>query len=272
MNELVTKNWTGERLETHIFTENTIEHLHRYGVAIQLALGKVVLDIASGEGYGSNLLSRVAIKVTGVDISADTIERAKKKYQNANLSFVVGAADRIPLADKSVDLVVSFETIEHHDKHDEMLIEIKRVLKEQGTVIISSPNKLNYSDRANYKNPFHVKELYENEFKALINKNFKNATFLHQQTFYGSILLTEEKSVNFEEYIGNYNGITRKAEFTSYYIVVVASDFSLPELGSSIFKDSFVIGSLINDVKKSRSYRLGYFLLKPLRFIKRLFN
>lgn len=264
--------WTGERLETHIFTENTIEHLHRYGVAAQLSVGKKVLDIASGEGYGSNLLSEVAQEVIGVDISADAVEKAKKKYQKNNLDFLVGSADRIPLPDRSVDIVVSFETIEHHDKHDEMLVEIKRVLRERGLLIISSPNKLNYSDRANYKNPFHVKELYEEEFKTLIKKYFQSTTFLHQQTFYGSLLLSEDKSKKFSEYAGNYEAITREDEFTSYYIVAVASDLGVPELGSSLFKDSFVIRSKIDGVKKSKSYRLGYFLLTPFRIIKRLLN
>ena len=53
--------------------------------------------------------------------------------------------DAIPLPDQSVDLVVSFETIEHHDKHEEMMLEIKRVLRPDGVVIISSPDKQTYS-------------------------------------------------------------------------------------------------------------------------------
>ncbi|MBS1680680.1 MAG: class I SAM-dependent methyltransferase [Bacteroidetes bacterium] len=264
------KNWTGERLETFVFSETTFEHLHRYALAIQLAVGKVVLDIASGEGYGSNLLSDVASNVIGVDVSEEVIENAKKKYRKANLDFVVGSADHIPIPDKSIDVVVSFETIEHHDKHDEMLFEIKRVLKDKGLMIMSSPNKLNYTDRSAYKNPFHVQELYENEFKALINKNFRMATFLHQQTFYGSLIFAEGRSEFFVEYKGNYDAITRQEGFTSYYIIAIASDLALPDVGSSLFKDSFAIKALIDGIKKSRSFRLGYLLLTPLRSLRKI--
>ena len=50
--------FTGERLVTTVANESMVEHLHRYGLAIDLCDGKVVLDIASGEGYGSSLLAR----------------------------------------------------------------------------------------------------------------------------------------------------------------------------------------------------------------------
>jgi len=64
-----TKNWTGERLETHILNVITIEHLHRYALALPHSTGKIVLDIACGDGYGSNLLARNAVSVIGVDIA-----------------------------------------------------------------------------------------------------------------------------------------------------------------------------------------------------------
>src|SRR5687768_490230 len=130
---------TGERMVTSIFNYVAIDHLHRYAVAAQLAKDKDVLDIASGEGYGSNLLSKLSKSVIGVDISSEAVLHAKEKYTNINLEFKEGAADKIPLQDCSVDMVVSFETIEHHDLHDKMLQEIKRVLRPEGMVIISSP-------------------------------------------------------------------------------------------------------------------------------------
>jgi len=63
------------------------------------------------------------------------------------------------------DLVVSFETIEHHDEHEQMLAEVKRVLKPDGMAIISSPDKAIYTDKPEYHNSFHVKELYREEFE-----------------------------------------------------------------------------------------------------------
>ena len=104
----------------------------------------MVLDIASGEGYGSALLASGATRVTGVDIDPQTVQGATQKYSsnNSNLEFKQGSADNIPLHSGLFDVVVSFETIEHHDNHVEMMREIKRVLKLGGLLIISSPDKL----------------------------------------------------------------------------------------------------------------------------------
>ena len=164
--------WTGERLTTGKSNEIVIHHLHRYAIALDLVKDKVVLDIASGEGYGSSLLANEAKKVIGVDIEAKVIEFAKAKYKKANLAFKIGRADQMPVDDNSIDVVVSFETIEHHDKHEEMFLEIKRVLKPDGVLIMSSPDKLNYRDIPKFYNPFHIKELYREEFKQLVEKYF----------------------------------------------------------------------------------------------------
>ncbi|MBL7749096.1 MAG: class I SAM-dependent methyltransferase, partial [Chitinophagaceae bacterium] len=160
-------NWTGERLETFVFNESTIEHLHRYAIACGLAAGKTVLDIACGEGYGSYLLAAKAASVTGMDIDNTTIKKATQKYPKENLRFTQATAEKIPAADAQFDMVVSFETLEHLEDHDTMIKEIKRVLKPGGLLVISTPDKKNYSDKRNYKNPFHLKELYRNEFEAL---------------------------------------------------------------------------------------------------------
>src|SRR5690606_13277305 len=154
-------NFTGERLETSICNGNTINHLHRYAIAMSLIKGKTVLDIASGEGYGSHLMSFESQYVYGVDINDEAIKRAAKKYQRDNLKFIVGSTSNIPIETNSIDVVISFETIEHHNEHDQMMNEVKRVLKPEGTLIISSPDKYFYSDLRNYNNPFHVKELYK---------------------------------------------------------------------------------------------------------------
>lgn len=79
------KDWTGERLETFVFNETTIEHLHRYAIAMEFCSGKTVLDIACGEGYGSNLLSAKATHVTGMDADAITIEKLQPNTKGQSL-------------------------------------------------------------------------------------------------------------------------------------------------------------------------------------------
>src|SRR5262245_4583182 len=113
--------WTGERLTTAAGGQVEVEHLHRYFLARELCRGLDVLDIASGEGYGAALLAQTARSVVGVELSATSIMHAAAAYSAPNLRFVQGDARFIPLQDASVDIVVSFETIEHFHEHDTFL-------------------------------------------------------------------------------------------------------------------------------------------------------
>ncbi|PTS81428.1 class I SAM-dependent methyltransferase, partial [Stenotrophomonas sp. HMWF023] len=165
--------FTGERF---VPTEHGVirqEHLHRYAWCLPLVEGKDVLDVASGEGYGSAMLAGRARSVRGVDISNDAVAHAGERYADiANLKYLQGSAAAIPLPDDSVDVVVSFETIEHLYEQEEMMSEIRRVLRPDGVMIMSSPNKEVYSDRAGYHNEYHVKELYLEEFRTLVGRYF----------------------------------------------------------------------------------------------------
>jgi len=80
--EKVKEEWSGERLETFVFNQTTFEQLHRYGIVIPFIENKTVLDIACGEGYGSNFLALKAFNVIGVDVDVNTIEKAKKNTPN----------------------------------------------------------------------------------------------------------------------------------------------------------------------------------------------
>jgi len=130
--------FTGERFVPGIAGEIAHEHWHRYAFARRLGAGKRVLDVACGEGYGSALLAGVAGSVTGIDIDAAAVAHARQRYAAlANVSFAEGSAATLPLPDASVDVVVSFETIEHLPRADQprMLAEIARVLTEDGVLV-----------------------------------------------------------------------------------------------------------------------------------------
>src|SRR5687767_11637278 len=102
---------SGERLTSAEFRETTFEHLHRYALAQDLVRNKTVLDIACGEGYGTNLLAQTAASVTGVDIDMATLAQAASKYVRKNISFLTGAIEQIPARDHQFDVVVCFETL-----------------------------------------------------------------------------------------------------------------------------------------------------------------
>jgi O-antigen biosynthesis protein len=181
--------FTGERFHPDRSGEMWFEHWHRYHAIAPLVSGRRVLDIASGEGYGSAHLASYAALVTGVDISADAIEHARTTYAStANLNFVVGSCTLIPLDDASIDVVVSFETLEHITEHEKFMREIKRVLAPNGLLIISTPNKAEYSDARGYQNEYHVKELYLNEFEALLAPYFAHKKMLGQRNGFHSLI------------------------------------------------------------------------------------
>src|SRR3569832_840889 len=107
------QDWTGERFVPELQGNIAEEHLHRYALAGVLTKGMRVLDVASGEGYGSALLARSAASVLGVEIDAASVAHAQGRYRMPNLEFRQGNALAIPAPDAEFDAVVSFETIEH---------------------------------------------------------------------------------------------------------------------------------------------------------------
>jgi ubiquinone/menaquinone biosynthesis C-methylase UbiE len=273
------KVWDGERLEANVYDDNAIEHLHRYAIAMSLIQEKNVLDLASGEGYGSNLMASVAKSVTGVDISEEAIQYASKKYQRSNLKFLEGSADNIPVETDSIDVVVSFETIEHHNKHEEMMSEIKRVLKKNGLLVISSPDKLNYSDIPETQNPYHVKELYLEEFRALIERYFKYNVMLLQKIVYGSLVAPEQGSSNLRSFTGGYDSIASFQGVQSpVYNICIASDIQLEEFEISFFDGKEALERLVNYkrmesmmlVRSSKTYKVGQLLMSPFKVFRNI--
>lgn len=271
--------FTGERLTPEILSATILtEHLHRYAMATNYCTGKEVLDIASGEGYGSQILSKVALHVTGVDIDESSVAYAQGKYKLSNLQFLVGSTDRIPIPDNSVDVVVSFETIEHHDKHEEMIQEIKRVLRPDGLLLISTPEKKYYSDATNYKNPFHVKELYGHEFESLLKKYFSNVQVLAQQSGVISVVYPLGKQIVVDGWLskGNTNSIEIVKNTEPMYLIALASELKVEESALSFFKDNNMVEEIakrqIQDIVNSKTYQLGKIIAMPYVWIKSLFR
>lgn len=153
------------------------EHVSRYRFAKDFARGKRVLDIACGEGYGAAALAKAgAASVVGVDLAPEVCERARLKY---GLDARPGDARAIPLPDRSVDLVVSFETIEHVDDPAAFVREAARVLVPEGTFLVSTPNRPVYNSAGNL-NPFHRFELDEAEFLDLLRARFREVELYSQ--------------------------------------------------------------------------------------------
>ncbi|MGO9009111.1 MAG: methyltransferase domain-containing protein [Bryobacteraceae bacterium] len=171
--------FTGERLiPGQVDVDLLNEHLARYAFAARLAHGKRTLDAGCGAGYGSAELAAHADSVTGADLAAEAVEFASAHYRLPNLAFEQASCDRLPHPDACFDLVVAFEVIEHLERWHEFLLEARRVLAPGGQLIVSTPNKLYYTESrgTHGANPFHVHEFDFEEFRGALQSVFPHVT------------------------------------------------------------------------------------------------
>lgn len=232
--------FTGER---YIPTEQgqiRLEHFHRYATVLEMVRGKQVLDVACGEGYGSFCLSDQARSVVGIDISQESVRHARAHYAKPNLGFCAGHAAALAFAEDSFDAVISFETIEHLAEQARMISEIRRVLRPDGVLVISSPNRPIFSAERNEHNAYHVKELDFLEFDALLKAEFSSIQYFGQRLSIGSMIQAlEGETPRFNAWCdraGQLAPVAPSLQDPVYFLAVCsASPISRPGLTASVF-------------------------------------
>ncbi|MBN1530843.1 MAG: class I SAM-dependent methyltransferase [Thermoleophilaceae bacterium] len=151
------------------------EHRARYWWAADYVESKDVLDAGCGTGFGTAMLAeRHPARLVGVDIAPDALERARRLAPNAEIAR--GDLRELPFEDSSFDIVVCFEVIEHIERADEVLDELRRVLRETGCLLISSPNRDVYTPG----NPHHVHEYLPDELEATLRSRFEHVELFRQ--------------------------------------------------------------------------------------------
>lgn len=160
-----------------------LEHLARYDACKSISNGKEVLDAACGAGYGSRLLASTAAAVTGVDIDPETVAFARTHYSAPNVRFEAASVVDLPFPAATFDVITSFETFEHMNANDQsaFLDEAKRVLKGDGVLIVSTPDK-NVTDTFGTDNPYHLREVTESQFREEIGTRFAKVDLFRQST------------------------------------------------------------------------------------------
>lgn len=236
--------FTGERFTPECVREIHYEHWHRYAWATRMVAGLEVLDCACGEGYGSRLLRAVARRVDGVDIDPAAVEHARRRYRTEGLAFHCASALDLPFPDHRFDAVVSFETLEHLAEHDELLAEFRRVLRPGGFLLVSTPDRKTYTDDTGYVNEFHVRELYRDQFEALLGRHFPNFRLFGQKLMFQSCLWRLDGSTGVAEQLtggddGKIEIGDRPAAAPLYLIGLAAAEgVELPEpAGLSLYTD-----------------------------------
>jgi 2-polyprenyl-3-methyl-5-hydroxy-6-metoxy-1,4-benzoquinol methylase len=172
---------TGERTLPDVPAENYWyrRHLVVYEWIGARVIGSRVLDLACGEGYGSEVLSRSAQSVVGVDANPEAHEHARLRYRRQNLTFERGMVEAYG-EPGSFDVVVFLQTIEHVQEPTAVLEHIRSLLAPGGVAYVSTPNLLTLAPPGAIKsgNPWHIKEYRAHEFDALCRRVFGRVQLL----------------------------------------------------------------------------------------------
>ena len=199
---------TGERTLPDVPAENYWfrRHLAVYEWIGARVTGLRVIDMACGEGYGSEVLSRSAATVVGVDANPEAHEHARRRYVRQNLRFeralvetygspkgaqgpgmfaaselgAVRALEGAKRPDSCFDAVVFLQTIEHLRDPAAVLERFAAILAPGGVVYVSTPNVLTLAPPGAVKsdNPWHLREYRAAEFEQLCLGAFRHVELL----------------------------------------------------------------------------------------------
>jgi 2-polyprenyl-3-methyl-5-hydroxy-6-metoxy-1,4-benzoquinol methylase len=164
---------TGERTLPDVPEENYWfrRHLAVYEWIAARIAGLRAIDMACGEGYGSDVLAGSAASVVGVDANPEAHEHARLRYTRENLRF---ARDLVETFPEPADAVVFLQTIEHLQDPAAVLAHFKSLVGESGVVFVSTPNVLTLAPKGAERsdNPWHVHEYRSREFQELCEGTF----------------------------------------------------------------------------------------------------
>jgi GT2 family glycosyltransferase/SAM-dependent methyltransferase len=228
--------WTGERCVPWTGDLQVVyEHYHRYLLARPLVGGKRVLDLASGEGYGSALLAQTAAEVVGLEIDPPSVAHSQATYDVPGLSFVEGSMlDLSRYGDGAFDVITCFEALEHVVEHEELLSGVRRVLAEDGVFLTSTPDRLIYSDHLHQHNPHHVRELSIDEFRDLLGGFFPHVRYWGQSVAVGSLVQPVEADQSGGSLVlaleRDGDSWTARDAYAPTYYLAAASRSPLPDL------------------------------------------
>jgi SAM-dependent methyltransferase len=217
---------TGERTLPDVPEENYWfrRHLAVYEWIAERVRGQRVVDMACGEGYGSEVIARTAGNVVGIDANPQAHEHARLRYRRLNLRF---ERDLVESFSESCDAVVFLQTIEHVEDPGAILEHFKSMLSPGGVAYVSTPNLLTLAPPGAEKsgNPWHVKEYRAAEFRDLCQKHFDRVELLG--LYHARKLRTHELALRIGwDKVHKRLGLTRPF-YDRFTPAIAASDFML---------------------------------------------
>ena len=223
---------TGERTLPDVPEENYWfrRHLVVYEWIAARVRGLRAIDMACGEGYGSEVLARAAAGVVGVDANPEAYEHARLRYVRPNLRFV---CDLIGSFSEHADAVVFLQTIEHLEEPGAVLEHFRSLVGGAGAVFVSTPNVLTLAPNGASRsdNPWHVHEYRCQEFEQLCRAHFASVEMYG--LFHARKLRAHELALRLGwDRVHARLGLTRR--FYDWFTPAIAvSDFALRAAGDA---------------------------------------
>jgi SAM-dependent methyltransferase len=217
---------TGERTLPDVPDENYWfrRHLVVYEWIRARVAGLRVVDMACGEGYGTEVLGRTAATVVGVDANPEAHEHARLRYVRPNLRF---ERDLVESFAEPCDAVVFLQTIEHVEDPGAILEHFKSMLAPGGVAYVSTPNLLTLAPAGAEKsdNPWHLREYRAEEFRGLCEDHFPQVELLG--LFHARKLRAHEIAIKLGwDTVHKRLGLT-KAFYDRFTPAIAVSDFAL---------------------------------------------
>jgi glycosyltransferase involved in cell wall biosynthesis/SAM-dependent methyltransferase len=162
------------------WNELYIHSAKRYLFAAEFCKGGLVLDLGCGSGYGAKFLARTAQQVIAADMDPFALQYGEETYPDPRIQRIhVSPEQNLPFETHHFDAIVSLEVVEHVpvEQMEAYFAEIGRLLKPDGVLIMSTPNKQIY---IHYPDPYHVSLMTLDEFRALLESRFRHVELYGQ--------------------------------------------------------------------------------------------
>jgi len=187
--------------------ETAYDRLTGYGFARRYVEGKIVADIGWAEvGYGSRLLAETAGSVTGLGSLPEAVDLASAIYPAPNVSYRRANLPELPLSTDHFDVVVAFGLVENLERPEALVREARRVLKEDGMLLISARDK-----QTNDHIPESTdgrKDMYVPEFREMLERHFAHVQMYRQGAVAGGFVFPatgEEESIGAPVEVGRFS-------------------------------------------------------------------
>jgi len=178
-------------------SETAYDLLTGYGFARRYVGGKIVADIGwQGVGYGSQLLAETAEAVAGLSSSTEAVDLARTAHFAENVEYKKVDLPELPYPEDHFDIVVALGVIENLEQPEDLVKEARRVLKQDGVLVISASDKLVLVEDDDPADSQRRRGMYVPEFRELLEQYFGGVLVYRQGAVAGGFVFPEAGKIS----------------------------------------------------------------------------